>query len=72
MEQYAELKTSKESVAKLVAELDKHYAFISTTPEQYRREQEDFYEGMFYAAELLFSVKKDKQDKHHIKPKEAG
>lgn len=68
MEQYAELKTSKESVAKLVAELDKHYAFISTTPEQYRREQEDFYDGIFYAAGILFSATRDKQGKHHIKP----
>ena len=68
MEQYAELKTSRQTAAELEQALDKHFGFIETTTEEYKREQEAFYEGMLYAAELLFSVKKDEQRKHHIKP----
>lgn len=68
MERYAELKTSRQTAAELERVLDKHFGFIETTTKEHKREQEAFYEGMLYAAELLFKVKKDKQGKHHIKP----
>ena len=68
MEQYAELKTSRQTAAELERVLDKHFGFIETTTEEYKREQEAFYEGMLYVAGMLFSVKRDKQGKHHIKP----
>lgn len=65
---YAELKISQQTATELEQMLDKHFGFIKTTTEEYKREQEAFYEGILYAAELLFTVKIDKQGKHHIKP----
>lgn len=72
MENYTELKTSRQTAADLVHVLDKQYSFIGTDKPQYKQQQAAYYMGMLAATELLFAVTVDEQHKHTIQPYPMG